>query len=88
MHETQIGTVPIAPLIGIPPKDLPYVFDRFYRADSSRTRLSLQAGGSGLGLSIAREIVEAHGGKIAIRSSSGIGIFIDTLPSSILRAIK
>lgn len=54
--------------IGIPPEALPYVFDRFYRADPSRTRLSLQAGGSGLGLSIAKELVEAHGGTIAMSS--------------------
>ena len=59
--------------VGISPQDLPHVFDRFYRADSSRTRLSLQAGGSGLGLSIAREIVELHGGKIAIKSLPGKG---------------
>ncbi|GHO51104.1 sensor histidine kinase [Ktedonospora formicarum] len=59
--------------IGIQPKDLPHVFDRFYRADPSRTRLSQQIGGSGLGLSIAKEIVEAHKGKIAIRSAPGEG---------------
>lgn len=62
--------------IGIPPKDLPHVFDRFYRADLSRTRPSRQAGGSGLGLSIAKGIVEAHGGKIAIRSSPGEGTIV------------
>lgn len=54
--------------IGVPPEALPHVFDRFYRADSSRTRLSLQAGGSGLGLSIAKELIEAHGGTIAMSS--------------------
>ena len=46
---------------GIPPADLPHVFDRFYRADKSRTRSS---GGSGLGLAIVRYLVEAHGGRV------------------------
>lgn len=47
---------------GIAPKDLPYIFERFYRGDRSRSRSS---GGTGLGLAIARQLVEAHGGKIA-----------------------
>ncbi len=59
--------------VGILPEALPYVFDRFYRADPSRTRPSAQAGGSGLGLSIAKELVEAHGGTIAISSNVGEG---------------
>ncbi|HEY7420309.1 MAG TPA: HAMP domain-containing sensor histidine kinase [Ktedonobacteraceae bacterium] len=54
--------------IGILAQDLPHVFDRFYRADPSRTRLSSPVGGSGLGLSIARELIEAHSGTIAISS--------------------
>jgi len=47
---------------GIDPAALPYVFDRFYRADPSRSRNS---GGSGLGLAIVKQLVEAHGGKVA-----------------------
>lgn len=47
---------------GIDPAALPYIFDRFYRADQSRVRTS---GGSGLGLAIVKQLVEAHGGKVA-----------------------
>jgi signal transduction histidine kinase len=50
---------------GIPLEDLPWVFDRFYRADKSRTRAS---GGSGLGLAIVRQLVEAHGGRVKAES--------------------
>jgi len=50
---------------GIEPEILPYVFDRFYRADKSRTRSS---GGSGLGLAIVKQLVEAHGGMVAAES--------------------
>ncbi|MDN4495240.1 HAMP domain-containing sensor histidine kinase [Ureibacillus aquaedulcis] len=56
--------------IGIPKKDLPYVFDRFYRVDSSRSR---ETGGSGLGLSIARELLHSLGGKISITSEENKG---------------
>ena len=60
--------------IGIDAKDLPHVFDRFYRTDRSR---NLGIGGTGLGLAITRSIVEAHGGAIAIESDgSGQGVTV------------
>ncbi len=65
---------------GIPPEDLPHVFERFYRADRSRARAT---GGSGLGLTIARQIVEAHGGQIWAQSWMGAGsTFAFSLPLS------
>ena len=56
--------------IGIPEKHLPHVFDRFYRVDKSRSR---QKGGSGLGLSIVKHIIEAHHQTINVRSTPGLG---------------
>ncbi len=55
---------------GIPQQDLPRVFERFYRTDKSRER---EQGHSGLGLAIVREIVEAHGGYVAVESQEGEG---------------
>ena len=55
---------------GIPEGDLPRLFDRFYRADTSRTRAS---GGAGLGLAIVRAIVTAHGGRIEAANMPGGG---------------
>ena len=55
---------------GIATKDLPYVFDRFYRADTSRNSA---AGGSGIGLSIVKKIIEDHGGKIWVTSKENEG---------------
>jgi len=55
---------------GIPEEDLPNIFERFYRVDKSRTRAT---GGSGLGLIIAKHLVEAHGGRIEARSEPGQG---------------
>ena len=55
---------------GIGPKDLPYIFDRFYRTDVSRNS---SKGGSGIGLSIVKKIVEEHGGKIWATSKEAIG---------------
>ena len=63
---------------GIAPDDLPRVFDRFHRADPSRSR---STGGTGLGLTIARRLVEAHGGSIEAESMVGQGCrFIIRLP--------
>ena len=55
---------------GIPEKDLPYIFNRFYRVDKSRTR---SLGGTGLGLAIIKELVFAHGGDIIVRSKEHVG---------------
>lgn len=65
---------------GIPAEDLPRIFDRFYRVDKTRSR---RLGGAGLGLSIARSIIEAHGGRITARSRLHEGTTMTiTLPLS------
>lgn len=64
--------------IGIPEEELPYIFERFYRADKSRNR---DTGGSGIGLAIVRSIVEAHGGTVEADSRLNQGSnFMITLP--------
>lgn len=63
----------------IPQDQVPLIFERFYRADPSRFR---QSDGSGLGLSITRSIVEAHGGRIALESNANRTAFTFTLPAS------
>ena len=66
--------------VGIAKRDRKRVFDRFYRVDNLLTR---QTEGSGLGLSISRRIIEAHGGKLTVRSELGKGsTFRVTLPSA------
>jgi signal transduction histidine kinase len=66
--------------VGIAAEDLPFVFERFYRADKSRTR---STGGSGLGLTIVKQLVEAHGGRVGATSVLGGGTRVAfTLPVS------
>ena len=68
--------------LGIDEKDLPYIFERFYRSDISRNKNS---GGSGLGLTITKALVEAHNGKISVESKLGQGTtFIIEFPKSLL----
>lgn len=64
--------------IGIPEKDLPFIFDRFYRVDEARAR---KTGGTGLGLAIAQQIIQLHQGTISVTSQLGFGTQVSiTLP--------
>ncbi len=65
--------------VGIPPEEIPYIFERFWRGDKARVRT--EYGGSGLGLAIVKQIVELHGGQIDVTSEPGQGAtFTFTLP--------
>ncbi|MGQ9816010.1 MAG: HAMP domain-containing sensor histidine kinase [Candidatus Roseilinea sp.] len=66
--------------IGIPADALPHIFERFYRVDKSHSR---QQGGAGLGLSLVRSLVEAHGGRVEVHSEPGKGsAFVVSLPTT------
>ena len=76
--------------VGIPAEHLPHVFDRFYKADQSRVQRALTgvegSGGSGLGLSIVKAIVERHGGTVSVRSRQGTEtVFEILLPERVER---
>jgi signal transduction histidine kinase len=74
----QVWIAVIDPGVGIAPEDLPHVFERFWRADKSRSRYS---GGTGIGLAISRRLVELQGGHIEVESELGKGsIFRFSLP--------
>lgn len=82
--ERKNGELQIAVMdtgVGIPPEHLTHIFDRFYRVDKSRSRAA--GGGSGIGLTIAKHLVEAHGGKIWAESEGkGKGSrFVFTIPT-------
>jgi signal transduction histidine kinase len=70
--EVQIGVSDNG--AGIPPEELPYIFDRFHRTDKSRHN---EGGESGLGLSIVKALVELHGGRTSVESTPGVGTTID-----------
>jgi heavy metal sensor kinase len=70
-REGQMAVVAVKDTgVGIPPEDIPFIFERFYRVDKSRSRAD---GGTGLGLAISQHIAQAHGGKIEVESQVGYG---------------
>jgi signal transduction histidine kinase len=67
--------------IGIPSRDLPRIFERFYRVDRARSR---ETGGTGLGLAIVKHVAEQHGARIEARSELGAGsVFTIAFPRSV-----
>jgi two-component system sensor histidine kinase BaeS len=69
---------------GIAEEHLPHIFDRFYKADAARVAEAGLSGGSGLGLSIVKAIVERHGGRISVASRPGRTVFEIVLPARTL----
>jgi signal transduction histidine kinase len=69
-HDGQVILTVVDTGLGIPARDLPRIFERFYRVDRARSR---ETGGTGLGLSIVRHVVENHGGRVEVHSELGQG---------------
>jgi signal transduction histidine kinase len=66
--------------MGIDPQDVPHIFELFYRGEKA---VATQIEGSGVGLSLVKQIVEAHGGNISVKSTPGVGsAFTISLPTS------
>lgn len=84
-HERETGRIVVHVKdngIGISKEELPKIFERFYRIDKSQSR---EAGGSGLGLTITKRLIESHDGQIDVYSKPGCGsVFIVTIPASTL----